>query len=263
MKNLIEKYGPWALITGASAGIGEAFAHALAEKGFNLIVIARRKDKLISLKGELEKSFPIEVLPVELDLSQSDFLPMLIKKTGEREVNLLVNNAGFGINSYFLDTDPARDREMVMVNCLAPLALTHHFARAMAQRRRGAIIFLSSIGANQPTPKNTTYCATKVFNLFLGESLSFELKEHGIDVLTVMPGATRTEFQKVGDYSYKKGMRSPKDVVCTALRALGKKISVTDGLQNTLLAFFARRLPRKWSIRAAGAYIKRYSPEEK
>jgi short-subunit dehydrogenase len=264
MKSLKERYGEWALVTGASAGIGEAFARRLAEEGVNLILAARRADRLRALKAELEKTHAVQVLPVELDLTAPDFLPRLVSAVVGRPVGILVNNAGFGLNGQFIDNDPAREVEMVALNCLAPLKISHQFAREMAARGKGAIIFLASIGSNQPTPGNVTYTATKAFDLFLGEGLAYELKGKGIDVLTVMPGATRTEFQEVGKYSSGgsgRGLRAPQDVVRTAFRALGRRMSVTDGFGNKLMTFFARRLPRRWVISMAAAYIKGFSKE--
>ncbi len=251
MKSLKDKYGPWALVTGASAGIGASFARRLAHENLNLILVARRIDKLSTLKNELEKAGNIEVLPVSSDLGAPDFLPDLVASVGGREVGLLVNNAGIGMNGPFLDHDPAHEAGMVALNCTAPLLLTHHFSRLMAQRGRGGIIFLSSIGANQPTPLSATYSATKVFDLFLGEGLSYELKPYGIDVVSVLPGVTRTEFQEVGHYHVSGRMRTAENVVDTALRALGRKTSVTDGFMNKLMTFFSRRMPRSWVIRTA------------
>ncbi|MBN2352744.1 MAG: SDR family oxidoreductase [Spirochaetales bacterium] len=262
MKSIRERYGGWALVTGASAGIGETFARRLAEEGLDLILAARRIDRLLALQTDLEKSHGINVLPLEIDLTADDFLPRLVSAVGDRPVGVLVNNAGFGLNGDFLDNDPDREADMVLLNCLAPLKLTRHFARLMADRGKGAIIFLSSIGANQPAPQNVTYAATKAFDLFLGEGLSYELKRKGIDVLTVMPGPTRTEFQEVGNYTAGSGMRAPHDVVRTALRSLGKRMSVTDGFGNKFMTFFARRMPRKWVIAAAAAYIKGFSNDK-
>ncbi len=263
MKTIRERYGEWALVTGASAGIGEAFARRLAEEGINLILVARRVDRLRTLQAELEKARAIQVLPVESDLTKDDFLSVLVSAIGDRPVGILVNNAGFGLNGDLIENDPETECDMVRLNCLAPLKLTHHFARLMAARGRGAIIVLSSIGANQPAPKNVTYAATKAFDLFLGEGLSFELKNKGVDVLTVMPGPTRTEFQEVGHYTADSGMRTPQNVVRTALRSLGKRMSVTDGFGNKLMTFFARRMPRRWVIAAAAAYLNRFSNVKK
>jgi len=262
MKSVKERYGSWALVTGASAGIGEAFARRLAEEGLGLILVARRIDRLQALKTELEKAHGIEVLPVELDLTAADFLPRLLSAVGDRPVGVLVNNAGFGVNGPFLRNDPARESGMVMLNCLAPLILTHHFAPLMAGRGKGAVIVLSSIAANQPSPHNVTYAATKAFDLFLGEGLAYELRKSGVDVLTVMPGATRTEFQEVGNYAAGGGLRTPRDVVRTAFRSLGRRMSVSDGFGNKLMTFLARRMPRKWVLAAAAAYINRFSKDK-
>ena len=168
MADLKQKYGEWALITGASSGIGEAFARFCARAGLNVILIARREERLTNLANELEKEAHIKALPVSLDLTEDSFLTTLIDKIGDRQVGFLVNNAGFGSTGYYPDTDVEKEAKMIKLHCLAPTILTHHFVRPMVERKKGAIIFLGSIVGLHPIPFNTTYSATKGFNMFFG-----------------------------------------------------------------------------------------------
>jgi len=189
-----EHYGPWALVTGASAGIGREFARRLAEMGLNLVLVARRKQRIEELAQELENKNKIQVRPISADLSQPDFLPMILSGTQSIDIGLLVNNAGFGIAGKFLDHELEKELALLDVNCRAQLILTHVFGRPMAQRKRGGIIFVSSVSAYIATPFEANYAASKVYELFLAESLGYELKRDGVDVLALCPGSTETEF---------------------------------------------------------------------
>ncbi len=253
-----EKFGSLALVTGASAGIGKAFARALAAEGIDLILVARRMDDLERLKTELESAWGVSVQPVAADLSKEDFLSIIQTSIGNRVPDILINNAGYGTSGYFHEIDGDTETAMIKVNCIAPVALTRHFLPNMLKQNKGALIFLSSIAANQPSPLGITYSATKVFDLFLGEGLHKELEGTGVAVLTVQPGATSTEFQKVADYNAIKGSRSAEDVVQTALRALGRKRTVVDGLNNRFMTLLARILPRSVAISAAQQWTNRY-----
>jgi short-subunit dehydrogenase len=243
--------GKWALVTGASAGIGKAFAQELAARKINLILVARREKDLNELADSLKKEYGIEAMVAPVDLSKDGFLDDLVRLTGDKPVDVLVNNAGFGTSGFFWDIEGRQEESMIKVNCLAPVILTRHYLKSMKQLNQGSIIFLSSIASNQPSPTGTTYAATKVFDLFLGEGLHYELKNTNINVLTVLPGATATEFQKVAKYNKIKGARSPKQVVITSLKNLGKKRSVSDGISNKIMGFAARMLPRALAIHLA------------
>lgn len=250
--NLKEKYGEWAIVTGASSGIGEEFARKFASEGLNLILVARRKDRLEKLSGELMQQHKIETLVCAVDLASGSFLEEIKNCIGEREVGLLVNNAGFGSTGEFVNASSEHEAKMVKVNCLAPIILTHHFVEGMCARKRGAIIFLGSTVAFQPTPFMATYSATKAFNLFMGDALWWELKKYNIDVLSLNPGGTDTEFQRIANSDAGPIPRTTKDVVNTALNALGKRPTVVDGLYNKLLSVSSRLGTRKLSVSAAG-----------
>src|SRR5215510_15969656 len=140
----VERYGPWALVTGASAGIGAEFARQLSQMGLNLVLVARRRQRLEDLACELESKNKVHVRIVVADLARPDFLPAIRSVTNSIEVGLLVNNAGFGLAGRFLEHELEEELNLLNVNCRAPLILTHEFGRQMAQRRKGGIIFVSS-----------------------------------------------------------------------------------------------------------------------
>lgn len=252
---LRERYPGAAVITGASSGIGEAYARRLAREGFDVILVARRKERLRALAEELQDRFNIRTRVVAVDLADRSGPAEAfsgIRETGW-PVGMLINNAGVGVYGLFEETDASREAIMIDLNCRAPVLLTHLLLPPMLERGRGAILIVASIAAFQSTPRFAVYGATKAFDLYLAESLHVELKPKGIDVLGVIPGPTSTEFNQVSGYRDKPPFsRSPEDVVNTSFRALGKKISVADGFPNKLGGFLPRLFPRKWVTRSAG-----------
>ena len=185
-----------ALITGASAGIGEEFARQLARRGSDLILVARRKDRLEKLAEEV----PTTAHVIECDLgSEAAKLPDKVAKLGVA-VDLLINNAGFGTRGRFLELDPEREAEIVRVNCEAIVTLTHAFLPAMVERRRGGLITVASTAGMQPLPYETTYGASKAFAISFMEALSMELRGTGVRCLVVNPGPVKTEWQQVAGY---------------------------------------------------------------
>lgn len=247
-----EKYGAWALITGASSGIGESFARKFASYGINLIVLARRIERLEKLKSELENKFNVEVIPLQVDLQNENFLEEIKSVIDSKEIGILINNAGFGYRDEFINSDFQNNINMIKVNCIAPTILTHYLLPKMVERKKGALIFLGSLVAFQPTPTTAVYAATKVFDAFLGDALWYELKKYNIDVVTVNPGGTETEFHKVAKSTMGPFPRTSEQVVNSTLKALGKKPSVIDGLFNKILAVSNRFVSRKISITLAG-----------
>ncbi len=249
------KYGEWALVTGASAGIGEEFCVQLAEKGMNIISVARRKDRLDKLGEKLKSDYGINTLELSIDLFNSEAVNEIEKHGSDLGVGLLVNNAGFGHIGNFHKKNPSRDEEMIRLNCIVPVVLTHKFLPKMVERKKGGVIFLSSTSAYQATPYFTVYSATKVFNLYLGEGLWEEYRKKGIDIMALSPGYTNTEFQKSAGLTEDiKGLlwEKPNSVVNTALKNLGRKQSVIHGSVNRLFAISNRFSPRKWSTIIAG-----------
>lgn len=251
-----ERFGGAALVTGASAGIGESFARALAERGMDVILVARRAERLEALAGELRARCSVRAEPIAEDLTHANAASRLRAAVSERglSVGLLVNNAGFGQFGPFVDEDPEQAVRMVDLNCRAPVALTHAFLPEMLARGRGGIVFVASTAAYQPVPWYAVYAATKAFDLMLAEALWVELRDRGIDVLAISPGYTRTEFHAVAGVQNlaSPSEMGPDEVVGDALRALGKKPSVVAGFMNKLSAVGAKLGPRALVARTAG-----------
>ncbi|HEY3193086.1 MAG TPA: SDR family oxidoreductase [Solirubrobacterales bacterium] len=221
-----------ALITGASSGIGEQFARQLADRGYDLILVARRKERL----EQLAEQVPTTAHGIECDLaSEAAKLPGKVKKLGVA-VDLLVNNAGFGTRGHFAETDAERDAEMIRLNCEAVVTLTHAFLPAMIERRRGGVITVASTAGLQPLPYETTYAASKAFAISFMEALSMELRGTGVRALVVNPGPVKTEWQAVAGYDEKTrimpGMITAEQCVRDALHAYdrGRRSVITGRL---------------------------------
>jgi short-subunit dehydrogenase len=188
-----ERYGPVALITGASSGIGWAFAEELAERGFDLVLAARRAERLEELAARLHAAHGTRAQLCESDLSQPEAPAALLAATEGVDIGLVVSNAGFNIRGYFETTDAAEMARMLTVNCHAPMQLAHGFLPRLKARGRGGLIFTSSVEGFIGCPFSTAYSATKALVIGLGEGLFGELAGSGIDVLTLCPGATESE----------------------------------------------------------------------
>ncbi len=256
MDQFKEKYGPWALITGASAGMGSEFARQLAGNGLNLILVARRKERLEALAEELTAEFKILVKVIPADLGQADFIEQILAETDSLDVGLLVNNAGYATTGEFLAQDIENEVGLLDVNCRAPLVLTHAFGRRMAQRGRGGIIFLSSIAAFIPMPRWSNYSSSKLFNLHFATGLHYELKEKGIDVLALCPGKTKSEFAQVAGIEDDTGAEA-SEVVALALKKLGRKVFTIPGFVDRLNAFGSRMLSQHMNAQIGAAAVKK------
>jgi uncharacterized protein len=209
-----------ALVTGASSGIGEHFARQLAQRGYDLILVARRADRLKQLGEEL----PVTSHVISCDLgADADQLPGQVSALGT-EVDLLVNNAGFGLRGHFAKLPADRQAEMVRVNCEAVVILTRAFVPGMVERGRGGVITVASTAGMQPLPYEATYGASKAFALNLTEALHMELRGTGVKALAVNPGPVPTEWQQVAGYEEVGGEMMPgaieaEQVVKESLRA--------------------------------------------
>ncbi len=241
------KYGPWALVTGASAGLGADFVRQLACGGLNIVLVARRLERLEALAQEVRGAYGIDTRVIAVDLTERGGCRRVWEQTQDLEVGLLVNNAGFGMSGEYADLDSNLQVQMTVLNCVVPVLLTNHFLPPMLTRRRGGIIFLASTAAYQSTPTFSVYGSTKAFNLMLGESLWRECKKKGVDCLALSPGYTKTEFAEVAGMSGTGGLRegASEDVVAWGLSKLGKKGSTVHGLLNFLLIATVRIMPRR------------------
>lgn len=264
MASVVSK-GKTALITGASSGIGEAFAETLASKGMDLILVARSGDALQALATKLHLKHGIQADTLAQDLAAPGGVDAVASYVASKNlsVDLLVNNAGFGVHGRFLDSDYERQRGEVTLNVLALTDLIHAFLPAMKDRKSGAIINVASTAALQPLPYMAVYGATKAYVLSLSEALAVEVKDLGIVVQALCPGNTDTPFhKKVGESDGRVGSsRTPQDVVDTSLSALAKEKSmVIDGFANRLLAVLPRIVSRHSAAKIAGQLM---SPDRK
>jgi short-subunit dehydrogenase len=187
------RYGPVALVTGASSGIGKAFAEALAARGLDVVLVARRRDRLEALAAELQAAHRMTAKVVELDLADRSAPQRMLEATRDLDVGLVVSNAGFGLKGEHAANDPQAMADMLTVNCHVPMQLAHGFIPRLRARGRGGIVFTSSIEALMGCPYSGAYSATKALVNALGEALWAELQPEGIDVLTLCPGATESE----------------------------------------------------------------------
>jgi len=256
MGSLLERYGPCALVTGASSGIGDAFARELAGEGFDLVLVARRRDRLDALAAELRATQKgvgnIEVLA--LDLTGPDFIDTIVNACEERDIGLLVSNAGAGAKGAFDETPLDKKYALLELNCRAPLILADEFIPHFKKRGRGGLIITSSIESVLGFPYSATYAATKAFATALGEGLWGELDGSGIDILVLEPGSTDTETLALQGMNAQDmmGLMQPASVARTALDRLGRGPVVVAGRMNRLLVALLSLLPRRIAIRAAG-----------
>jgi short-subunit dehydrogenase len=242
--------GKWALVTGASSGIGAALAEELAAGGAHLVLTARRARRLQTLRRKLraERGIRIELLPA--DLAQPNAPEEIFAFTEGRgiAVDLLVNNAGIGSYGQFRESDRERELGIVQVNCSALVHLTYLYLPGMVERRSGAILIVSSTAAYQGVPYMATYAASKGFGLLFAEALAREVEGHGVRVCALCPGPTASEFQKVAGVpdDLAIGLESADSVAREGLRALAAgEHSVIPGLTNWLGVEFQRMVPRR------------------
>jgi hypothetical protein len=245
------RYGPWALVAGAAAGLGAEYARQLAAKGLDLVLVDRDGAALATTAGEVE-AMGVRVRPVVLDLARADLVEALAPALGDVEVGLLVYNAAIGSVGRFLEFAPAHMQAMLDVNCRGPLVLVRALAPAMVARGRGGIVLMSSLSGNVGSEQLAIYAASKAFALVLGDALWAELRPHGVDVLAVQPGSTRTPGWQASQHPEQRGpgphVMEPAPVVAEALAALGDGPNVVPGEQNRQAAEAVAALPRRQAV---------------
>ncbi len=248
----------FALITGASSGIGACFARALAGRGQNIVLVARSRNRLEAIRTEIAAKNQVSIEIVEMDLSIPEAAARLVALLKERgiDVSLLVNNAGFGEHGEFAELPLARQSEMLRLNIVALTELTRLLLPDMISRRGGGIINVSSTASFQPIPYSSVYAATKAYVTSFSMGLAEEVARHGVKVLALCPGGTATNFFDAGHFqklNFPGGLQSPEEVAERGLRALqrGKSLAVTRSI-NRLLVFVQRLAPRRLVARQAG-----------
>src|SRR5216684_2911353 len=252
--------GKWALITGASSGIGVAFAEELAVGGTKLVLTARRKDRLDELARRLTATYKISTEVIAADLADPNAPEKIFAFTKEKgiEIDLLINNAGFGQYGELPSVEKQRLLDMVQVNCHAVVHLTRLYLPEMVARRRGDVLILASTASFQAVPYISTYAATKAFDLLFAEGLAEEMRPYGIRVCALCPGSTESEFHVVaGQDKFIRKAQTAEKVARTGLKALAAgKSYVISGLGNYLGAHGERLVPRRFVTKIAASMFK-------
>ncbi|HEY2580866.1 MAG TPA: SDR family NAD(P)-dependent oxidoreductase [Mucilaginibacter sp.] len=252
-----EKYGNTALIAGASEGMGAAYAYALAERGLDLVLIARRKEQLEETTSKIKARFDVKVLQVICDLAEADATGQIINAIGDMTIDFMVYNAALSYIGPYLATDLSTHTNIAVVNTLTPLSMLHYLGGKMVERKKGGIVLMASIAGFQGSGYLSSYAATKAFNRVLAEGLWYEWRPHGVDVIACCAGATATPNYlntnpgKASPLEPKPQL--PEQVVEECLRKIGKTPSFISGTGNKLVTFLMQHIfPRKKAIEMMG-----------
>ncbi len=254
-RRLRARYGEWAVVTGASDGIGRAFASELARSGMNVALVARRAALLEQLARELSETYEVACRVIVADLATQDGNRMLIKSTDSLEVGVLVAAAGFGTSGEFVDSDLDNEETMLNVNCLASLRVAWHFARRFRDRKRGAIVLLSSIVAFQGVKRSAHYAATKAYIQNFAEGLREKLRASNVDVLAVAPGPVASGFASRANMKM-NGAERPETVAKGSLDALGRATTTRPGVLSKVLGYSLAMTPRWGRVKIMSAVMK-------
>lgn len=256
--DFVARYGPWALVAGASEGLGAEFARQLARRGLSVLLLARRAEPLQALAAELQQSYGVAAQVAVVDLADKELPTKLAAAVVDLEIGLLVYNAAHSTIGDFLEQDLDVKLRTIDVNCRGPVILSHVLGQKMAQRRRGGIILMSSLTSAQGVPLIATYAATKAFDLILAEGLWEELGRLGIDVVACRAGATRTpNYERSQPQGYDGIVGEPSLVVNEALATLGRGPTVVPGRMNDCISFImGRLLPRRTSVQIMAKSIR-------
>lgn len=261
----LQRYGPWAVVTGASSGIGRAMAETLAEIGFHLVLVARREAELTALADGWRLRHSIETRVIASDLSDVAGCQRVLRETEFLDVGLLIAAAGFGTSGEFLKADLSAELSMLEVNCRATTILSLHFTRTLTKRGRGGIILFGSVVGFQGTPYAAHYAATKAYVQSLGEGLHQELSSSGVDILVSAPGPVHSAFAKRAKMVLGMADR-PEDVARGTLKRLGRQMTVTPGWRGKLLTWSLKTAPRSMRVRILGKVMgnmtRKFSGEE-
>ncbi len=259
---LKEKYGNTALVAGASEGIGAAYATLLAAEGMNLVLVARRTELLLQLAEKLQKKYNIEVQCISCDLGNTTATKQIAEALKGKEINLLVYNAAFPYIGPFIENAPENHVQMAQVNMLTPVNMLHYFGGKMLEKSKGAVILMSSLAGFQGSGFLAMYSSTKAFNRIMAESLWYEWKDKGVDVLaccassTATPNFIKSDPKDAGFFAPK--VQQPEKVAAECLNVLGKKPSFIPGTGNKMAAFFMQKLlSRKMAVKIMGDNTKK------
>lgn len=253
----LARFGPWAVVAGASAGLGEEYAAQLAARGLNLVLIARREEVLGALADRLSARHGVRVVPLVLDLARPDAVEVAAQATADLDVGLVVYNAALSVIGPFLERPLEGHLREIAVNCVGPVSFAHRFGARLSARGRGGIVLMSSLSATMGSALIANYAATKAYNLVLAEGLWEELREAGVSVLTCAAGAVSTPNYRESAPRGRGGTQTPAAVVTETLACLGRTPHLVPGAANRLSAFVLRRLlPRPAAIRMMGSVMR-------
>jgi uncharacterized protein len=260
--NFRTRYGKWAIVAGASEGLGAAYAEGLASRGLNLVLVARRSELLESLALRLATKYQVEIKTIIQDLSAPDAAERTLRNILDLEIGLLIYNAAFSAIGPFLRRSLDDHLTEIHTNAFTPLKLIYLVSQPMLECRRGGIVLMSSLSAFQGSAYISTYSATKAFNIVLAEGLWEEWRKHGVDVLACVSGAVKTPNYIASEPEPTGGLgdltMNPEQVVQEAFDALGKQPYVIPGRVNRLASFVMRHvLPRKAAIQFMGRVLRR------
>ncbi|MEY2820337.1 MAG: hypothetical protein RL275_3800 [Chloroflexota bacterium] len=257
MMDFKQQYGEWAVVAGASEGLGACYAEQLAERGLHLVLVARNADRLDALKNKLIQKYGVQVKTLTLDLLHISAAERIIEETKGFEVGLLIFNAASSRVGAFHQHSIDEHLLEIEINVRVPLVLIHHFSKAMLNRKRGGILLMSSLSAFQGSAYISTYAAGKAFQILLAEGLWEEWRSQNVDALVCVAGAIRTPTYIASKPRRERSMLEPANVARDALVALGKQPYVIPGFGNKMASFFMRHLlPRTWTIRLMGRILR-------
>jgi short-subunit dehydrogenase len=259
---LKSRYGEWAIITGASSGIGLELATLLATAGFNLVINSRNLDRLRETEEQLKAYSKIEVKIVASDVSDTEGINKIIQATQGLRLGLLVVSAGYGTSGNFIGGSLHNEINMLRVNCEALLSLTHYYSQQFVQQKRGGIILMSSMVAFQGTPFAANYAATKAYVQTLAEALAVELKPYNVDILAAAPGPVESGFSQRADMKMSVSM-TPQQIGVPILKALGRKTTVLPGLLTKILVYSLRTVPRWGKVKIMGKVMGRMTEHQR
>ncbi|MFV8751582.1 SDR family NAD(P)-dependent oxidoreductase [Nannocystaceae bacterium ST9] len=255
------RYGPWAVVTGASEGIGRAIAHRLAGMGFDLVLVARRESTLAALASELEQH-QVATRVIVSDLGTPEGVAAVESATRDLDVGLLVACAGFGTSGELIASTLEHELAMVDVNCRAVVAMSHVFGRRFVARGRGGLVLMSSLVAFQGVPRAANYAATKAYVQSLAEGLRLELGPRGVDVLASAPGPVHSGFGARADMKMGMGL-APDLVADRTLAALGRTTTVRPGWLSWFLGYSLASVPRFVRTRILAAVMRGFTQHQR
>lgn len=247
-QRLKARYGAWAIVTGATSGIGQELATLLASAGINLVLHGRNEAALHQISGQLKAQSGIAVKTVAADVAEPGGITHIIEATQGLPIGLLVVSAGYGTSGLFTDSSLHAELNMLRVNGEALLSLVYYYSQQFVQQRRGGIILMSSMVAFQGTPYAAHYAATKAYVQTLAEGLAVELAPHGVDVLAAAPGPVTSGFGQRANMNMSMSM-TPAQVGVPILKALGRRTTVLPGVLTKVLVYALRTVPRWARVR--------------